>query len=92
MHTLFKDTQITIEDKGSQGKSSMQHYWKNTWTGKGFKVIPLSPISPWHTQNLYQDLELSFANLSQLTLALSPGILFAVGLKSHSRLTCQARQ
>lgn len=74
-----------------RAKAECRHYWKNTWTGKG-KVILLSPISPCHTQNLYQDLELSFANLAQLTQALPPGILFAVGLGSHSRLTCNNKR
>lgn len=97
MHTILKDTQIfffllCMETREVRAKAECRHYWKKTWTGKGSIVILLNPISPWHTQNLYQDLELNFANLAQLTQALPPGTLFAVGLESHSKLTCQARQ
>lgn len=97
MHTILKDTQIFffyyVWRQGKSGqKQNAGTTGKRPGQGKGLIVTLLNPISPWHTQNLYQDLELNFANLAQLTQALPPGTLFAVGLESHSKLTCQARQ
>lgn len=91
MHTMFKDTQITMyEDKGSQGKSRMQALLEKDLDRE--RVYSHTPQSNFTLAHLYQDLELNFANLAQLTQALPPGTLFAVGLESHSRLTCQVRQ